>query len=315
MLIVTLLTSLSYWIYCSVKYPKVVKFKFNPDINDYKGIAGFTGWSLFGAVAVVGAHQGAALVINYFFGSLLNAAFGLATQVNRYVQLMTNSLNQASVPQIMKSYGAGDEERSLDIVYIISRYSTLIFSIIAIPIILCVDDLLGIWLIKVPEYTNIFVIFMLINAMVGILFSGFDPCIQSTGKIKENEIGYGMITIAILPIMFILYKLGMPPYINVIVVPFLTIGTRLFQIYILKKETKFDLYIFFFKSIVPSLLTLVVAFVPLYGFKMIWFHGKMATILFVVIGALWAAVSIFLVGLTSSEKQNIITFVRNLKSK
>lgn len=315
MFIVTLLTSFSYWTYCKIKYPSVIKYKFNSDKKDYRGIANFTGWSLLGAVAVVGAHQGAALVINYFFGTILNAAFGLATQVNRYVQLMTNSLNQASVPQIMKSYGAGDEGRSLDIVYTISRYSTLIFSIIAIPIILCVDELLAIWLVDVPEYTNIFVVFMLINAMVGILFSGFDPCIQSTGKIKENEIGYGLITIAILPIMFILYKLGMPPYVNVIVVPFLTLGTRVFQIHILKKQTQFNLGLFLKKSIIPSLLTLAVAFIPLYGLKMIWGHSKFATIVFVIIGALWAIVSICLVGLKPSEKVNIIGFIRKKISK
>lgn len=312
MFIVTFLTSLSYWLYCSIKYPKVVKYKFNPDRGDYKGIASFTGWSLFGAIAVVGANQGAALVINFFFGTVLNAAYGLATQVNRYVQLMTNSLNQASVPQIMKSYGAGNEERSLDIVYTISRYSTLIFSIIAIPIVLKVDELLAIWLVEVPEYTNIFVIFMLINAMVGILFSGFDPCIQSTGKIKENEIGYGLITISILPIMFFLYKLGFPPYINVIVIPFLTLGTRLFQIYILKKQTIFDFVIFLKKSIIPSLSTLIVSFIPLYGLNFFWGHSKIATILFVIIGALWAIVSIYLVGLNASEKKNINSFFKKI---
>ena len=265
---------------------------------------------MFGAMAVVGANQGAALIINFFFGTILNAAFGLATQVNRYVQLMTNSLNQASVPQIMKCYGAGDEDRSLDIVYTISRYSTLIFSIIAIPILLSVDELLAIWLVDVPEYTGIFVVFMLINAMVGILCSGFDPCIQSTGKIKENEIGYGVITISILPIMFVLYKLGMPPYINVIVMPFLTLGTKIFQIFILMKQTKFDFGLFLKKSIIPSLSTLAVAIIPLYGLKMVWWSSKVGTILFVIVGALWAGLSIWLVGLKPSEKNNVVGFVK-----
>lgn len=310
MLIVTLLTSLSYLSYCWVKFPKIIKFKFNSNKVDYKNIASFTGWSLFGAVAVVGANQGAALVINFFFGTILNAAFGLATQVNRYVQLMTNSLHQASVPQIMKSYGAGDENRSLEIVYTISRYSTLIFSIIAIPILLSIDELLAIWLVDVPKYTNIFVIFFLINAMVGVLCTGFDPCIQSTGKIKENEIGYGLITISILPIMFVLYKLGLPPYINVIVMPFLTLGTKIFQIYVLKKRTSFDLSVFIKKSIIPSLITLAVSFIPLYGLKTIWWSGKVGTIIFVVVGAIWAMASIWLVGLKPSEKKNMVGFVK-----
>ena len=309
MLLVTVLTSLSYLVYCRLKYPSVIRYRFNSEKKDYKSIAGFTGWSVFGAVAVVGAHQGAALVINFFFGTVLNATYGLATQVNRYVQVMTTSLNQASVPQIMKSYGAGNEGRSLNIVYTISRYSTLIFSIIAIPIMLSVDELLGIWLVDVPEYTNLFVIFMLINAMVGIMFSGFDPCIQSTGKIKENEIGYGLITISILPIMFVLYKLGCPPYINVIVLPFLTLATRLFQIYILKKQTEFDLRFFLKRSLLPSMITLMVAFVPLFFLKFIWGHSVAATICFVLIGALWAVISIWIVGLKPSEKNNIVSFV------
>lgn len=85
----------------------------------------------------------------------MNAAFGLASQVNRYVITFTNSLNQAAVPQIMKSYGGGHQERSLNIVYAITRISTLILLIMVIPLLFCMDDILRIWLKEVPEYTTI----------------------------------------------------------------------------------------------------------------------------------------------------------------
>lgn len=313
MLLVTILSSMFYLIYCYIKYHRIVKFRFNSDKKDYKNVAGFTWWSIWGALAIVGSHQGAAIIINSFFGTLLNAAYGIATQVNRYVQLMTNSLNQASVPQIMKSYGAGNEKRSLDIVYTVSRLSSLIITIIGVPIILSIDELLDIWLVDVPKYTSIFIVFMVINAMVGILFSGFDPCIQSTGRIRENEIGFGLINISILPIIYLFYKLGFPPYTNVAVAPILTLATRLFQVYILKKLTNFKLSIFLRKSIIPSLLTLIVSFIPLYFLKMIWGHSVLEILLFILIGVIWSIISISLVGLQRNERKYVISIVgRNI---
>lgn len=311
MAVVTLTTRLAYMIYCRKNDFAIIKWNFNKNRKDYKDIFSFAWWSLFGAVAIIGKEQGTAMIINYFFGTALNAAFGLASQVNRYVIVFTNSLNHAAVPQIMKSFGSGDQARSLNIVYAITRISTLILLVLVIPLMFSMEDILHIWLKEVPEYTTIFATWMLVNGFVMVLGSGFDPCIQSTGKIRNNEIGYGLINLALLPIILVLYKLGFPPYVNVFVVPFLSLATRLFQIFVMKKQTDFKVSVYIMDSIIPSFVTLLVAAIPLFGLRLIWGHSVLQTIAFVAIGIIWTCISIWLVGIKKNEKNLILSMVKS----
>ncbi len=308
---ITLVTRIAYMIYCRKNDSEIIKWHFNKCCDDYKDIFSFAWWSLFGAVAVIGKEQGAAMIINFYFGTALNAAFGLASQVNSYVITFTNSLNQAAVPQIMKNYGGGNQGRSLNIVYVITRISTLILLAMVIPLIFCMDDILRIWLKEVPEYTSVFTSWMLINGFVLVLGSGFDPCIQSTGEIRNNEIGYGLINLALLPIIYILYKLGCPPYINVIIAPVLSLATRLFQIYIMNKQTDFQFSIYFKTSIIPSFATLIVAAVPLFGLRLVCGgHSIMQTLVFIIVGVVWTTISIYLIGINKNERRMLLSIIK-----
>ena len=120
--IVQAFTPLSNSIYCRLKDKEIVKWNFNNNITDYKGIIGFTLWMFIGTIAFVGKLQGAAMILNLFFGTIINAAFGLANQVFQGVNQFTTTLRQAAVPQIMKNQES-NSERSLNLVYAISRYS------------------------------------------------------------------------------------------------------------------------------------------------------------------------------------------------
>lgn len=303
--VITLLIRISYQIYGRVLNKEIIKWKVNKNKEDYKSVFSFAWWSLFGATASVGKDQGSAMIINFFFGTRLNAAFGIATQVNRYVSMFTGSIHHAAVPQIMKSYGAGNQNRSLSLVYTISRISALMMLIPAVPLLLCLDDILVIWLKNPPEYASIFVTFLIINGFVSILGTGFDPCIQSTGKIKKNEIGYGLIYLLLLPIIWVLYKIGCPPYINVIVLPILTIAVRLFQTSVLKELTEFSFTAYFRETILPALMTVCMAVVPLIIIRYFWGHKIWETLVFLSIGVLWVIVSIWVAGLNKKEKNSI----------
>ena len=104
--------------------------------------------------------------------------------------------------------------------------------------------------------------------------------------------------------------MGCPPYANVIVLPFLSLITRIFQIYIMKKQTDFEVTTYFKKSIVPSFSTLIVAAIPLFALRLIWGHSIIHTIVFIIIGVCWTAFSIWLVGIKMKEKQILLSFLR-----
>ena len=317
--IVQMTSPIAYQVYCLFKNADIVKWNLNKNLDDYKRVLGFAWWMFFGSMAVMGKIHGVAVILNFFFGTILNAAFGLASQVSNAVSQSTTILRQATIPQIMKSQSGGDANRSLRLVYATSRYSYLCTNIIALPLLLCMDYVLKIWLGNPPEYTLIFVDFMLVNGMISNLSAGFDASIQATGKVRKNQIGYSLINLVLLPIVFILYKVGFPPYINVVVMVVLTIITLVFQIYIMTELTAFKVKEYLKITIVPSLLSTILALLPLVPLRMLFIDKSFATIVYIVIAVMWTCFSIYFFGILQSEKliiRNIVNYtIRNKLKK
>src|SRR5574344_989271 len=237
--LVNVTTPITYTLYCILKEKKISKWRFNKNKKDYKEIIGFTWWMLMGAISCLGAIQGAALIVNLFFNTIINAAFGIANQVQSYILQFVRNLTQAANPQIMKNIGGGNEDRSLNIVYKISKYCCFIMLLPAIPVLLSINEILVLWLKEVPQDTAIFTSLLLVNGIIGCVGNGFDGVIQASGKIRKNQIGYTIINISLLPILFILYKLNFPPYSNAVVMMVLTVVTIVFQSYIMTKVSIF----------------------------------------------------------------------------
>ncbi len=311
MALVTVFCRIAYQAYCHINEREIIKWNFNKRKEEYKSVFSFTGWSLFGAVAYIGKEQGAAIIINYFFGTMLNAAFGLASQINRHAMMFTKGLSQAAVPQIMKSYGSGNTNRSLNLVYAISRISTMIMLIFAVPLTFCMDSILVLWLGNVPEYTTIFSIFMLINTVVAMLGAGFDACIQSTGNIKKNEIYISIIYLSLLPIIFILYKVGLPPYMNVIVLPLLTMAIKIMQLFLMRDLASFSIPTYFKKTFMPSLKVIVLSTIPLVFLRIVFNHSLWQTLIFFIICGVWTVLCVSIWGVKKDEREKLISFALN----
>lgn len=310
MAVLTIGNRIAFQLYCQYKYPQIVKFKLNKNKQDYKEILSFTGWTLLGASAVIGRTQGVAMVINLFFKNSINAAFGVANQIGQAALQFTNTLRQSVTPQIMKNQ-EGNSARSLNLVYAISRYTYLIMLIISVPLLLCMDTVLAFWLgaDDVPPLTSIFASILIIDGMISNLRSGFDASIQATGKIKKNQIGYTIINLSIIPIVYILYKIGLPAYMNVIVAVILTIITVIFQAFIMRDLTTFTFRDYWVKTLFPSLITSLCAFVPMILLRFYISDNLYFVCVFIITTIIWSVISIFLFGITKNERVRIISFV------
>lgn len=310
MAVLTIANRVAFQIYCKIKYPEIVKFELNKNKQDYKEIFSFTGWTLLGASAVVGRTQGVAMIINLFFRNSINAAFGVAAHISHATGLFTNTLRQSVTPQIMKNQD-NNPSRSLSLVYAISRYTYLIMLIIAVPLVLCVDFVLEIWLGKenIPPMTSIFVIFLIINGMLSNFGSGFEASIQATGKIRKVQIGYTIINLSIIPIVYVLYKIGLPAYMNVVVGLILTIFTIIFEATIMREQTDFDYGNYMHKTMLPSLYATILSFIPMIGLHIL-FGEKGGIILFIILSALWTSCVVAFVGIDKREREGVFAFVR-----
>lgn len=305
MAVAQLIQPLTYTFYCYIHDKAVTKWSFNSCWADYKEIIIFTWWLLCGAVCVLGNNQGAAVVINLFFGTLVNAAYGIAMQVQNYILMFVRNLVQATSPQIMKNYGSGNEDRSLMLVYKISKYCFLVMLLIAIPAIVSIKEVLRLWLGNVPHFTDVFVVLLLVNGLVACLNSGFDALIQASGKIRKNQIGYSLINISLIPIIYVLYKLGCPCYVNVLVMIVLSFATILFQCYIMKGISNFQVGAYFKATIMPSALTGVLAGLVLLLMVKNPTIDVCSLLVNTTLSFMWVALCVCLIGLDSSERTQI----------
>jgi hypothetical protein len=175
------------------------------------------------------------------------------------------------------------------------------------------DTLLQFWLGQdnIPPMTKMFAIFLIISSMVANLNAGFDASIQASGKVRKNQIGYTIINLSIIPIVYFLYKIGLPPYISVVVGVFLNIVTLVFQAYIMTELTEFTYGQYFHKTIIPSIIATVVSFFPLFGLRLVLSDNLFVIFIFIFFCIIWTSIVSFLLGMSKQERKGVIEFVKS----
>lgn len=207
------------------------RLRINTDMKLYKEMFSFTGWILFGACSSIGKTQGSAMIINNFFGTVVNAAFAVANQVENFILMFSRMLNQSAVPQITKNFSGGNKDRSVKLASYISKYTYILMTLVAFPVIMEMDFILTIWLKEVPEGSTEFCQLMILGGLIGCMGEGIPALTQASGKIKYFQLIMSSISLMGLPIAFALYKYSsVPPYTILVVylgISLLCAGIRL----------------------------------------------------------------------------------------
>ena len=210
MFVILLINLALYIIYCTINYEEcclTINAK-TIDKSCIKQITGFAGWSTFGMLAGMCQTQGTAIVLNKFFGTVMNAAFGIASQVNGAVRFVSTSLLNAMNPQIMKAEGAGDRQKMLDLAGKESKFSSALMMIISIPIIVETPAILAFWLKDVPPHTVLFCRTLMIAFIIDQLTLGLHAANQATGRIRLYSILTTVPKIMLIPIMWAVFSYG-----------------------------------------------------------------------------------------------------------
>jgi O-antigen/teichoic acid export membrane protein len=194
------------------KYKNTIKFNFKGATIKLREMLSFSVWVFFGAAASASEMQLSILLLNTFFGTIVNAAFAISLIVNNVVKSFALSLNQSMIPQITKSYGKGDKRRSLDLVIFSSKFSFFICLFLAIPLFFETDFLLLLWLDSVPNGTSTFIKFVAVSSTISSMTAGFPAIIQASGKIKVFSVLLSALSLIGLPASFVLFKSGYGPF-------------------------------------------------------------------------------------------------------
>ena len=211
-----LISQVIYWRYCKRNFVEC-EYRFVTDKKLFKEIFGFAGWSFIGNTAGLMKNQGVNVVLNVCVGTSINAARGIAMQVNGMVMQFINNFTMALNPQIIKDYAAGQLQRMHKLMFQGTKLSYYIFMVLSIPLIFEVEAFLTLWLGEVPAHTVLFTRLVLVLSLAEIVSYTLITAQNATGKIRDYQIVVGGILLLNLPVSYLLLRLGMFPEITVIV--------------------------------------------------------------------------------------------------
>ncbi|MFK8252340.1 lipopolysaccharide biosynthesis protein [Ancylobacter terrae] len=183
----------------------------------FRQILSFSSWSIASNLSVILRLQGTSIILNLFFGTLVNAALGIATQVNTAIQSFSANFTQALNPQIVKNYAHGNMEQMRALVLNGCRLSFYLILLFALPMLLETEAVLQLWLKNVPDYTTNFVWLILVQSLVESFASVMATAQGATGHVKWYHITLSTIGLLNLPVSYLLLKAGFAPYVVLVV--------------------------------------------------------------------------------------------------
>lgn len=298
-----------YTYYCKKNF-KEANITYKIDKEKIKQLYSFAGWAMFGGLASMGFTQGLNVLLNIFFSPAINAARGIAVQVQNAVNSFAINFQTAVNPRIIKSFASKDLEYMFKLVFSSSKFSFLLLYGISLPILLETKTILNLWLQNPPEYTDIFLKLIIITTIIDAMSNPFMRVADATGKIKYYQITVGTILLLIVPISYIVLKLGGKPYSVFIVHLIICIIAFLVRLFIVKSLVVFSIRKYFtdviLKLLTTSILTLITPLI-------IYFKLPQSNLrlFYVILSSYFIFIIIsYIVSLTNEERRIILNKIR-----
>lgn len=300
--------------YCAKHFPET-KYHFYWDKPLFEEMLGFAGWNLWGNLAGILFTQGLNMLLNVFFGPVVNAARAVAVQVQNAIQQFSSNFQMALNPQITKSYAVGQLCEMHKLIYRSSKFTFFLLFTLCLPVVIEAPIILEIWLKTVPDYTVIFLRIMIATMIIDATANPLMVSAAATGNVKVYQSVVGGILLAILPISYIVLKLGGAPW-SVFLVHFCVCCTAyITRLFIIRPLIQLRVHTFVSEVIIRCLLVAVIAVViPLSAH--IFMPNSIITSLFVIaISVICASMSSFYIGLDKHEREVILTKAKTVIAK
>ena len=306
---IAIIIRLIYGVYCKKRFEECT-YHFIYDHELLKQMFGFAGWNFIGASSALLRDQGGNIVINLFCGPAVNAARGIAFQVNTAVHSFVTNFMTALNPQITKSYASGDYQYMMTLIFQGARLSYYILLLLSLPVIVNTHYILHIWLGQVPEHTVLFVQLVLIFGMCESISSPLITAMLATGKIRNYQLVVGGFQLLNLPVSYILLRFGAIPetvLIVAIVISQLCLVSRLYMLRgliglkardFIKKVYANVIEVTILSVIVPFLLAIVLN------------NDFLNFIVLSIITVVSTLLVVFYVGCTMEERQFVVSKVK-----
>ena len=308
--VVSILTFIFHISYCVLKFPEA-KCQVCWHKRLVKEMSGFISANLFGCFAWAAGVQGINIILNMFFGPVVNAARGIAVQINGVVSRFTENVMTAMKPQIIKSYAGGELDYMKMLIEKSTKYMAILAAFLAIPIMFEAKFVLQLWLGQVPDYTVVFIRLVLIEQMIWALVPPLWIAANATGEIKKNQVYGRIFLLAALPVSYGLLYVVNNPVVPMVVLIISDAGYWLYCLYDIHNQISLDITRYFKKSIMPPFI-FVIVLVGINSVALLLYGTDNLVRLSIVVSAtIVSGGAVCYCVLEKEEKNFVKTFIRN----
>ncbi len=312
--LVTVFIMLVYMTYCRKKFQEV-KFRLVKDWTLFHKLISFSGWSMISELAWSLTGPGVNIILNSFFGPVVNAARGLANQVNGAVSGFVSNFQTAVNPQIIKNYAASEIEDMKKLVYRSSRFSYYLLFALSLPLMLKMDYVLHLWLKEVPEYSTQFCQLTLVASLVTIVSNLLPKIVWANGNIRNYQIIISSILCLNFPLSYLVLKCGASPIATV----YVNISIQAVLIYVRLRLMKSIVDMpgsEFFKNVVWQiiLVTITASIIP-FGCAIFTDDTFVSFIVVATIAVASVCFTSFYLGMNADERSFVIKTLAKIKNK
>lgn len=311
LLLVSILNFLLYFIYCKrrlcIRHSKLLFSR-----RLFSEIFKFSGWNLIEMFAWTAQGQGVAVILNLFGGAVINAAYGIASQVSGAINGFCSNLVAAFRPQLVQSYSVGDLSRTTAMMYMMSKATFIMLYMLSIPVILEIDEILSLWLgNNVPEYTSQFCVLILISMIPRNFTMGLSQIVHATGIMRNYQVGSAIVVLSSIPIAYTLLKLGYSPSLVYVAFIFVSLLLWIVDLILLKRIYPLDLCDYAKKVVLPSLIIFVIAPVPPYVLMKILPPTFFRIVIMAIVSVIICLILGYYILLNNSERRFVLRFIKD----
>lgn len=304
-----------YYLYCRKYFPEI-QYKRFYDKSLFKSMLSFSGWNLFGSFSGVMKEQGVNLVINFFFGPVINAARGVAAQVNGGLQSFVTNITIPVRPQVVQSYAQGNINRTMHLTFSISKLSCCFLMMMAIPISLEVDYVLSLWLDNnVPEHAGMFTIIILITSLVNNLNSAISGVVHATGIMKNYQLWGSLISISSVPISYLLVKFYPVPELAFLAVLICSSLGHLVCLFVVRHLVGLSILEYLKEVVWPIIIVFVISSSISFSVHFLLNGGILRLFLVALVSFISVSISLFFLGFNSNERDLFMNMLKTVINK
>lgn len=309
-LLMTIIINIIIFIYCRNKFDGC-KFERVWDPSLFKKLSGYAGWNLFGSLSWVLNTQGQAVLLNIFFGPVVNAAKAIADRINSIINSFVTNFYMAVNPQIIKKYAEGDIDYMRALVCRSSKFGFLLLSVLSFPLLGNMQEVLTLWLGS-KQVTNDMVIFsqlVLIYSMINTLEGPITQTIRATGNIKKYQILVGVQTLLFLPLSLVALLLGAPSYSTMIILCIVYAVVQGTRVYVASPILNIKYKEYIKKVILPIIYSVILGTVLIFISNLVQTDKLYTVIIKILMYFIIYTAFISIIAFTKNERSKILNFI------